>query len=632
MSNSMLRGRRGQAGQTIVLVALMMVALFAGVGLAVDTGVGYYWNSAAERAAVAGALSGVIFMPNQLTSAQAITPGNDATDRAIAEAKKNGFDTANTGENVQVTVAPVGGFANQLAVTVSRSSRTYFMPIFGFTSFKVSRTAIASYLPAITLGQPGSQLGSTVSQLGNSGYYFMRTEGWTTNRGQGDAFTPKPTGCGAPACDSNDVHGISDVRGTDGADASLPARGAYNIMITIPPGSSGRIQVYNAAFSPDACAGGTTACTTLPWYNGSSNPNPANYCENWKAGTPVLTSPAPGVRCSTASQNYFMHEDDCCNFNYSDNTTYSTMKYTVFKMPNVFIRSSDQFNSRLTVHPLDARNWNQGPSQYRDVTAGVNYTQAYAADGHPTNLMEYHAWTDVAGPGGYTSGLSTYNGSQAVLGPGSYRLRIDTLEFDGSNPPGNSQAHKGLAVRVADSGGNSPCGTCSVSAMSDMAIYTPVNLPSTGSFNVPLFQLPPDYAGKTISVDIYDPGDTNGATTSGTMTLGIADPSGSIANVAPGVANMYNLGTQRSNYPGGATLVASSSSPIVTVRTSGGSVPFDNYWLHFDIPIPASYNPGASPSNWWWSLQYGITGSVAGTDTVTVAVSLRGNPAHLVIS
>ena len=116
------------------------------------------------------------------------------------------------------------------------------------------------------------------------------------------------------------------------------------------------------------------------------------------------------------------------------------------------------------------------------------------------------------------------------------------------------------------------------------------------------------------------------------MTLGIADPSGAIANVSPGVAKMYNLGTQRSNYPGAATLVASGSNPIVTVRTSAGSVPFDNYWLHFDIPIPATYNPGASPSNWWWSLQYGISGSVTGTDTVTVAVSLRGNPAHLVIS
>ena len=622
-----------QAGQAIVLVALMIVVLFGGVGLAVDSGIGYYWNAAAERAAVAGALSGVIFMPNQQFSGQANPggSGNDATDRAVAEAKKNGFDTNNAADNVQVTVAAVPGFSNTLSVTVSRNVRTFFMPMFGVPTFKVSRTAIASYLPSITLGQPGSQFGSTVSQLGNSGYYIMRTEGWTTNRGQGDAFTPMPTGCAPPACDSNDVHGISDVRGSDGADLSLPARGGYNFQIIIPPGSSGRIQVWNAAFAPDACANN---CTGLPWYSpaGSptNNPNPKNYCENWAPALNVLTSPAPTVHCSTASSAYNMHEDDCCNFNYADPTTYSTMKYTVFSMPNQFIRSSDQLVSRLTVHPLDARNWNQPNNQYKDVTAGgATYTQTYGADGHPTNLMEYHAWMDVAGPGGFTANLSTYSGSPSVLGPGTYRLRVDTLELNGSNPPGNSQAHKGIALRVADSGGYSLCAACSFSAMSDMALYTPVNLPAAGTFTVPLFQLPPDYAGKTISVDIFDPGDMSGT---GTMTLGISDPSGAIANLSPGSAKMYNLGNQRSNYPAGATLVATSSTPRVVVNNGAGSAPFDNYWLHFDLPIPSTYIPGPNPANWWWGLQYGTSGSVTGNDTITVAVSLKGNPAHIVSS
>ncbi|TMD54208.1 MAG: hypothetical protein E6I85_06650, partial [Chloroflexi bacterium] len=56
---------KSQAGQAVVLIAFMMVALFAGVGLAVDAGVGYYYNTSAERAAAAAALAGVIFMPSQ---------------------------------------------------------------------------------------------------------------------------------------------------------------------------------------------------------------------------------------------------------------------------------------------------------------------------------------------------------------------------------------------------------------------------------------------------------------------------------------------------------------------------------------------------------------------------------------
>ena len=35
---------RSQAGQAIVLVALMVVVLFAGVGIAIDAGLGYYYK------------------------------------------------------------------------------------------------------------------------------------------------------------------------------------------------------------------------------------------------------------------------------------------------------------------------------------------------------------------------------------------------------------------------------------------------------------------------------------------------------------------------------------------------------------------------------------------------------------
>src|ERR1700682_288504 len=60
MSNKQWLGPRSQAGQAIVLIAFMILVLFAAVGLAVDGGVGYYYNTAAERAAAAAALAGGI--------------------------------------------------------------------------------------------------------------------------------------------------------------------------------------------------------------------------------------------------------------------------------------------------------------------------------------------------------------------------------------------------------------------------------------------------------------------------------------------------------------------------------------------------------------------------------------------
>src|ERR1700704_1364506 len=252
MSTKSFLHPRSQAGQAIVLVALMIIVLFGAVGLAVDGGIGYYYNTMAERSAGAAALSGVVFMPGQLTPAQAIPlfSGNDATDRAVAEAAHNGFSMAAPNpQNVSVTVSAVPGFTNKLQVTVSRDVPTFFMQMFGLSSIHISRTAIATYLPPLSLGQPGTQTGSTTAQLGTGGnnYFFMRTEGWSIDRVQGDAFTPDPSGGSAGL--STDVHAISQAQGNDTVDASLPNRGGYNYLVNLPNG--GYIQVYNAIFGPD---------------------------------------------------------------------------------------------------------------------------------------------------------------------------------------------------------------------------------------------------------------------------------------------------------------------------------------------------------------------------------------------
>src|SRR5438477_124902 len=99
-SAGVLRRLKKQGGQAIVLLALTGTLLIGGVGIAVDLAVGYMYSIAAERAAAAAALSGVVFMPDQFSSASAVPLGsrNDATDRAVDEAKRNGFDPANTQE------------------------------------------------------------------------------------------------------------------------------------------------------------------------------------------------------------------------------------------------------------------------------------------------------------------------------------------------------------------------------------------------------------------------------------------------------------------------------------------------------------------------------------------------------
>jgi Flp pilus assembly protein TadG len=589
----MIRAGRPQSGQAIVMGAFVIIVLCASVGLAVDAGTAYYYEAQAERAASAGALAGVIFMPDQFTpaSARPAGSGNDATDRAIAEAKLNGFDPADTNNQVTVMPARVTGKNNQLAVTVGRRFRTSFMSIFGISSVNVSNTVTANYLRPIQLGQTGSQLGATVAQLGSgNNLYFMRTEGWATPRGEGDPYSPNPG-------TSTDVHKISNQNGVENPDTNLSNRGGYNYRIDMPSG--GIIQVYNAAFSPDS--------------------SPHNYCDNYQSGSALQT-------CNSNGPSYYYHEEDGTNF--SDATTYSGQRYTVYSVPNLFLRTDDVEVTQMTVLPIDARSWNSG--NYRNVNDGLTITQTYDATGYPTNMLIYHNWIDVTtytGPGddglvSYTAGYGPYAGT--YLPPGTYRLRVDNVDYNG-NPSAtgsNPRGHKGYAVRALNTAGG-VCTDCAVSSWVDLCLYSPSH---GGTFAMQLFQLPPEYAGKTITIDIWDIGDISGA---GTVTLAILNPSGAVATSTSPNVNISNIGSQRLPPAQNVTLYNGPNAQYVATDSTGAHC--DNVWCRLVLPIPASYSPNPNdPTTWWWSLQYSSAVGTTSVDTFAVVVTFNGNPAHLV--
>ena len=610
---------RGQSklGQAIVVVALAGMFLIAGVGMGVDLVAGYFYSLATERAAAAAALSGVVFMPGQFASADAVPAGsrNDASDRAIDEAKRNGFDPADTISGIGITVSRVTGYSNRLQVTVQRKAPVFFMQAFGFAPYMVKRTAVAAYLPPITLGQPGSQLGASLGGLGRTSFYFMRTEGWGNDRGMGDAYTPSPFNPPASAGASDDMHQISAAYGSEGTDPTLADRGGYNYRITIPAGDEGGIiQIYNAAYAPDGF--GTAA----------------NFCDN--------DNQNPALRqCSLLGNNWY-HEDD--DMGGATAANYTTMRYSLYRINNLFVRSTDVLLSQLTVYPIDAGNWSRSANQYRIMggpNLGRTVTQQYSM-GLPTNMLIYHNWIDpatYAGPqdGGLvslrqTGSFATYDQGGA-LQPGMYRLRVDTLDSAGRSFTNlNTLGKKGYAVRAVNGdASHSACATCQVAAWDDMCFFTPFDAGVGGTFTMSLFELPPDYAGKTIMVDLWDVGDVS--STNGYVGINILSPTGSVASSPLGV-NIYDLGAQRSNLASGnytvwANAATNRLASFVALDTNTGQYA-DNQWIHLEIPIPASYNP--QPGQDWWSMQY-ITGPGTVTyDTVTVAVGLRGGPVHLI--
>lgn len=598
-------GRR-QEGQALILIGLMMVALTAAVGLAIDGGIGYSYNTKAERAAGSAALSGVVMMPDQFDQASA---------RAVEEAALNGFDVNDTANNVQVTPAPVANYENKLSVTVCRDVQTTFMQLFGVGVYTVCRTATATYLPPLSLGEPGAQLGSTVSALGVSGYYFIRSEGYDVNRDEGDPFTPRPD----PV--STDMHALNAATGaippdTVVQDASLPNRGGYVFKVNLPQG--GFIQVYNAAFAP---AFGTQ-----------------DYCENdLDVNTGLRTT------CNTSGDtNMYLHEED--SFGANTATHYAAMRYTVSQVNNRFDPSQDTQVSQMTVMPIDASQGRGPAPRYTDVNTGAVINQVYdPSTGAPLNMTVYHEWTDVVsgdpvlsgdGDGVTDPSLVTYqNGPYGgfpgnPLPPGLYRLRVDVLQHDGSLPPNSgpglgSKAHKAIAVRALNQSAL-PCGAdsppCTVGAESDFTYFTPLR---NGTFSVPILCIPPDYAGQDIVFQMFDPGDS-----SGNVWMSLLDPSGNVFTAqSPKTADIYDLGKDRTaGQPG--TLVTPLGNQTATVQTTrNGSVLYNGHWLQVKIWVPNDYT--ASPSC-WWSIQYQTTGRAV--DTVGFAVQFPGNPAHILQS
>src|SRR6267143_294831 len=91
----MRRADRDERGQTLVIVALSLTALFGFMGLVADIG-WYELNMIRiQRAADAAALAGVVYLPGNV---------GGAVTAAQAEAAKNGFADGVNG--VTVTAAP----------------------------------------------------------------------------------------------------------------------------------------------------------------------------------------------------------------------------------------------------------------------------------------------------------------------------------------------------------------------------------------------------------------------------------------------------------------------------------------------------------------------------------------------
>jgi len=152
----------GESGQTILIVALVLVVLILAAGLAIDIGYMRYQRRlvqmAADSAAIAGAANMIAGAANVNCTGANCLPGEAGTNSGY-----NGFNPASAGTTITVSNPPADGAyagnATYVEASITQSVPMFFVKALGssFGSFPVTARAVAYPGPSpsciYTLGQ-----------------------------------------------------------------------------------------------------------------------------------------------------------------------------------------------------------------------------------------------------------------------------------------------------------------------------------------------------------------------------------------------------------------------------------------------------------------------------------------------
>jgi Flp pilus assembly protein TadG len=197
-----------------------------------------------------------------------------------------------------------------------------------------------------------------------------------------------------------------------------------------------------------------------------------------------------------------------------------------------------------------------------------------------------------------------------------YRLHTYSTDFGSLTDQDDSTGHNTFALWARASGG-----TPRIYGIGAMEAY--IRLPGGLDTNFYLAQIEDVHAGKTLYIDLWDPGDTGDLSAS----LEILTPTSS--GWAP-TQFSYSASLGSSTGTSSCNTNASASTMSVVTSTGGGSSGsrFNGCWLTIEIQLPNTY---VAPQDGWWKIRYAMGGSTSefSTDLTTWQVGIKGSPVHL---
>jgi len=143
--------KRRQQGQSLVLIAVMMLAMLAFVGLAVDVGFVWLRGSQLTKAVDAATLAGASELGDGVGATLADANGvaksflyaNDIPAEVVELSENNSADASSLGSTI------LG--ARTYALTITWPVELYFLRVVGWREIDLTRTATAAYFPLVDI-------------------------------------------------------------------------------------------------------------------------------------------------------------------------------------------------------------------------------------------------------------------------------------------------------------------------------------------------------------------------------------------------------------------------------------------------------------------------------------------------
>jgi Flp pilus assembly protein TadG len=679
------RNAPNEHGVIAVVVALVAIVLLLFVGLALDTSLARDRGSSIQLAADAAALAAASALPDVALAQQ----------RATEAVKRN---TA----GVTATVSQVTGKPGRISVKLSGKSSSTFSRVIGVNDYDISRTAYAEQSVGIAMGSPynaigtgdlpGMVPGSTALQG-----YFLAINGPCTAKEDGDRFSALFEGtrgskAGTAAQNADAYHCADDPVLPDGtprpgglwttcswSQCTGTAKsqwksntenrpGGYSFLVTIPCDSP--------------------ACGTLtdPVFVDAWDP----WFQPW-VGDPTATTTDGGPGCAATGlttgtlascvvDKVPIANHDANWAKYDQAITSAHTKFAIFKQnsdgsyPSTAAAVEDFGSVPSYWHGKEpwgttSGSWSAWKCNESDTARAEWFTVRRGGKASAPYCKDWFSITHdpITQPGKYRVQVVA---DKQIVTPKTYTNPDgSTFQYDG----GRSFNINTFALRTRRKSQNAglkasgnttgwqPCSTetaptTCVPITGEGALSVYVKTPGTSDLFLSKMSPAQDYRGRTIQVQLWDPGEGASAIKimqpiqTGWKSIpfrwSTADPG--LADFTTGVVVQDRTSGWTSGVRTGAAATAAAGidvsgtyaadTPTWPNNQRYGQGRFNGRLLLIDIAVPSDYGKDAAgadllPSAYqggWWKIRYETASGVAVEDRTTWAVVSGGGPVHLV--